>query len=130
MDEWGILYGTVAHDDIVLIVAGLSANAVRHGRVPGRDFHFGLHFTRLSGTVRVETTDTRGERLPERLPVAPEGADAEEAGRGLLLVSHLAARWGWCPPAEGPGKTVWAEHAIRPANAPTGKGPSEGVAVE
>lgn len=100
LDEWGILYGTVPHDDIVLIVAELSANAVRHGRVPGRDFHFGLHFTPLSGTVRVETTDTRGERLP----AAPEGADAEEAGRGLLLVSHLAARWGWCPRAEGPAR--------------------------
>ncbi|MER8117716.1 MULTISPECIES: ATP-binding protein [unclassified Streptomyces] len=129
LDAWGIPYDTGPHDDIVLIVAELSANAVRHGRVPGRDFHFGLHFVPLSGTVRVEVTDTRGERLPER-PVAPDGAGVEEAGRGLLLVSRLTGgRWGWHPRAEGPGKTVWAEYAVR-TGAPTGSGPDEGAAVD
>nr|WP_145485191.1 MULTISPECIES: ATP-binding protein [Streptomyces] len=129
LDAWGIPYSTGPHDDIVLIVAELSANAVRHGRVPGRDFHFGLHLAPLSGTVRVEVTDTRGERLPER-PIVPEGPGVEETGRGLLLVSHLAARWGWHPRAEGPGKTVWAEYALRRTAPPVDRGPSEGTAVE
>ncbi|WP_420856282.1 ATP-binding protein [Streptomyces malaysiense] len=130
LDAWGVPYGTGPHDDIVLIVAELSANAVRHGRVPGRDFHFGLHLAPLSGTVRVEATDTRGERLPEHRPVAPEGAGTEESGRGLLLVSHLAVRWGWRPRAEGPGKTVWAEYVLPRTAPPAERGPSEGAAVE
>lgn len=40
---WGIPYDTDAHDEIVLIVAELTANAVMHGHVPGRDFHLRVH---------------------------------------------------------------------------------------
>jgi anti-sigma regulatory factor (Ser/Thr protein kinase) len=43
-------------------------------------------------------------------PCPPMRADAEpqdEAGRGLLLVDSLTARWGWCPGERGT-KTVWA----------------------
>ncbi|WP_406725110.1 ATP-binding protein [Streptomyces sp. GD-15H] len=116
LDAWGIPYGTDAHDAIVLIVAELTANAVRHGHVPGRDFHLRLHAAPDGRTVRVEVTDTRAERHPHR-PTVPEGADCtEEAGRGLLLVSQLATRWDWHPRPDGPGKTVWAECAfpVRP----------------
>ncbi|MEV0635889.1 ATP-binding protein [Streptomyces sp. NPDC050619] len=111
LDAWGIPYDTEPHDAIVLIVAELTANAVLHGHVPGRDFHFRLHLSAWSRTVRIEVTDTRAERLPTR-PATREGTrveDPEETGRGLLLVSHLAARWDWQPRADGPGKTVWAE---------------------
>ncbi|MFF3499980.1 ATP-binding protein [Streptomyces sp. NPDC003247] len=112
LDAWGIPYGTEPHDAIVLIVAELTANAVSHGHVPGRDFRLRLHATPDGRTVRVEVTDTRTERPPRR-PAAPEGADdgTEETGRGLLLVSQLAARWDWHPCPDGPGKTVWAEYA-------------------
>ncbi|WP_336407897.1 ATP-binding protein [Streptomyces caniscabiei] len=114
LDAWGLPYGTEAHDDIVLIVAELTANAVRHGHVPGRDFHLRLHADAHSGTARIEVTDTRAERLPRRPAPVPDGSGAEEeAGRGLLLVSHLATRWDWHPRTEGPGKTVWAEYAPR-----------------
>ncbi|WP_321162690.1 ATP-binding protein [Streptomyces sp. SHP 1-2] len=120
LDEWGVPYGTGPHDTVVLIVAELAANAVRHGRVPGRGFHLGLHALADGRTVRVEVTDTRTERLP-RDPEDREGAEGTgggdpdevaEGGRGLLLVSRLAARWGWHPRPEGPGKTVWAEYAL------------------
>ncbi|MGW5098925.1 ATP-binding protein [Streptomyces nodosus] len=116
LDAWGMPYGTDAHDAIVLIVAELTANAVQHGHVPGRDFHFRLHAEPDGGVVRVEVTDTRAERLPRR-PDAPEGTAAdgeEEAGRGLVLVAHFATRWAWHPRAEGPGKTVWAECVFPP----------------
>lgn len=110
LDAWGIPYGSDAHDVITLVTAELCANAVRHGHVAGRDFHVLLTATPATGTVRIEVTDTRGERLP-RLPTAtPE--DDRDGGRGLLLVEGLAARWGWTPRADGgPGKTVWAECA-------------------
>lgn len=110
LDAWGIPYGTDPHDAIVLIVAELTANAVRHGHVPGRDFHLHLHAAAADRTVRVEVTDTRAERHPRR-PTVPEGADCtEETGRGLLLVSQLATRWDWRPRPDGPGKVVWAEY--------------------
>ncbi|MEU5362680.1 ATP-binding protein [Streptomyces sp. NPDC005925] len=120
LDRWGVPYGTRAHDDVTLIVAELAANAVRHGHVPGRDFRLRLHVVPEGReghegherAVRVEVTDTRTERLP-RLPSRP-AADArrgtEEGGRGLFLVAHLAARCGWHPRSDGPGKTVWAEY--------------------
>jgi anti-sigma regulatory factor (Ser/Thr protein kinase) len=109
LDAWGIPYDTDPHDAIVLILAELTANAVQHGHVPGRDFHLRLHAAPEGCTVRVAVTDTRTERHPRR-PVLPESAgDAEETGRGLVLVSHLATRWDWYPRPDGPGKTVWAE---------------------
>ncbi|MGW0333114.1 ATP-binding protein [Streptomyces sp. NPDC003011] len=111
LDAWGISYGTAPHDDIVLIVAELTANAVRHGHVPGRDFRLRVQATADGRAVRVEVTDTRAERLPRR-PPASDITGADEAGRGLLLVSGLATRWDWHPRPDGPGKTVWAEYTL------------------
>ncbi|MGW7261990.1 ATP-binding protein [Streptomyces sp. NPDC054842] len=100
---WELPSATTAH-----LVAELAANAVTHGRVPGRDFRLTLYV--VGDTLRVEVTDTRGDRLPA-LPrdVLPESA----SGRGLLLVDALADRWGVSsgPP---PRKTVWAEVRIPP----------------
>ncbi|MFJ9819902.1 ATP-binding protein [Streptomyces sp. NPDC101151] len=88
------------------IVAELAANAATHGRVPGRDFRLTLYV--VAGTLRIEVTDTRGDRLPRLEPPAPDG----ESGRGLLLVAALADRWGVAY-GPRPRKTVWAE--IQPA---------------
>ncbi|MEU1037532.1 ATP-binding protein [Streptomyces sp. NPDC005907] len=91
------------------IVAELAANAVTHGRVPGRDF--GLTLYVIANTLRIEVTDTAGDRPPR--PPHP-GPDAEsESGRGLLLVEALADRWGWAPELR-PRKTVWAEVVLPP----------------
>lgn len=92
---------------VSLLVAELTANAVRHGRVPGRRARLALTLT--PATVRVEVTDARGERLPE--PATGAGAE-DESGRGLLLVASLADAWG-CEPYPPGGKTVWAECAWR-----------------
>ncbi|MYR62741.1 ATP-binding protein [Streptomyces sp. SID625] len=90
------------------IVAELAANAVTHGRVPGRDFRLLLYA--VGDTLRIEVTDTRGDRLPH----PKRASDDTESGRGLLLVEALADRWGVTtgPP---PRKTVWAEVATGPA---------------
>lgn len=84
------------------IVAELAANAATHGRVPGRDFRLTLYV--VGGTLRIEVTDTCGDRPPR--PQHP-AADAE-SGRGLVLVEALADRWGVAP-GPHPRKTVWAE---------------------
>ncbi|MFF8934995.1 ATP-binding protein [Streptomyces paradoxus] len=84
------------------VVAELSANAATHGRIPGRDFRLLLYV--VAATLRIEVTDTRGDRLPS--PQLP-GPDTE-SGRGLLLVDALADRWG-VTPGLPPRKIVWAE---------------------
>ncbi|WP_369144668.1 ATP-binding protein [Streptomyces sp. R44] len=108
LDEWGVPYGTGAHETVVLVAAELAANAVRHGHVPGRDFHLLL---RVADVARIEVSDTRAERVPPRPGRLPE-PELLEGGRGLLLVEALADRWGWCPRLRAPGKTVWAECAL------------------
>ena len=86
-----------------------SANAVRHGHVPGRDFL--LQLTLAEGIVRVEVTDTRAEKRP---PASPPATDSlSESGRGLLLVAALADDWGVSPRRAAPGKTVWADLHVR-----------------
>jgi anti-sigma regulatory factor (Ser/Thr protein kinase) len=107
LDTWGIPYDSDAHDVITLITAELCTNAVRHGHVAGRDFHVLLTADPATATVRIEVSDTRGERLPH---MATPGESLEDGGRGLLLVEALADRWGCSPRATGgPGKTIWAE---------------------
>ncbi|MDT0615282.1 ATP-binding protein [Streptomyces lancefieldiae] len=97
-------------DPARLIVAELSANAALHGRVPGRSFRLALSVV-PSGALRIELTDTRGDRLPVG-PTATLDGNAE-SGYGLLLVEGLADRWGVrCGPV--PCKTVWAELDLVP----------------
>nr|WP_052708625.1 ATP-binding protein [Streptomyces sp. WMMB 714] len=117
LEQWHYPPGTDAHQSMVSIAAELCANAVRHGHVPGRDFR--LCLTVSSTTLRVEVTDTRGERRPKPRSSA---CDAEN-GRGLLIVSMLADRWAVLahPPSQ-PGKTVWAEVDARPVTPAPGAG--------
>ncbi|MEU8618180.1 ATP-binding protein [Streptomyces sp. NPDC048623] len=91
-------------DAALQIVAELAANAVTHGRVTGRDFLAALMAD--EGTVRIEVTDTKGDRLP-----------AIERGLGLVLVEALADRWG-VEVGPVPRKTVWAELDLVPSPEP------------
>jgi anti-sigma regulatory factor (Ser/Thr protein kinase) len=105
--SWGLPLHPAEH-----IVAELAANAVTHGRVPGRDFRVLLYV--VGDALRIEVTDTRGDQFP-----FPRHVTADtESGRGLLLVDALADRWGVIP-GPPPRKTVWAEVGI----APTGSRP-------
>ncbi|MFE9819182.1 ATP-binding protein [Streptomyces sp. NPDC005773] len=112
-DAWGIPYGSDTHDALTLVVAELSANAVCHGLVPGRDFR--LCVSAEGTALRVEVTDTRGERIPVLTEPADDLDGDGDGGRGLVLVAALADRWGWYPCTDGPGKTVWAVLGTRPA---------------
>ncbi|MGW7463492.1 ATP-binding protein [Streptomyces xantholiticus] len=81
------------------IVAELAANAVQHGRVPGRDFRLTLSLD-TQGVLRIEVTDVRAERLPP-MPATPAsgrrgrpGERARPAHRGSSSVSA----WAPCCP--------------------------------
>ncbi|MEU1461228.1 ATP-binding protein [Streptomyces sp. NPDC005727] len=104
-------------DPAALIVAELAANAATHGRVTGRDFRLTLYA--VADVLRIEVTDTRGDRLPHVGEADPDG----ESGRGLLLVDALADRWG-VTPGITPRKTVWAEIALPPRPGNSCSGPS------
>ncbi|WP_326768332.1 ATP-binding protein [Streptomyces sp. NBC_01591] len=110
LHEWGHPYNTTANDTVTLLAAELTANAVRHGHVPGRDFHVRLTVDADATTIRIEVTDTRTERIPVLASPTPDA----EAGRGLLLVAALATHWGTTPRVAAPGKTVWAEISTPP----------------
>ncbi|MFD7281357.1 ATP-binding protein [Streptomyces sp. NPDC059862] len=113
MEEWGYPPASDASCTVALIVGELAANAVRHGRVPGRDFGLLLALDAAAGLVRIEVADAASAKRPPTAPPSsyPEG----ESGRGLLLVDVLAVRWGSAP-RRPVGKTVWAEV---PIGAPT-----------
>jgi anti-sigma regulatory factor (Ser/Thr protein kinase) len=103
---WGYPHGDDLSDTAQHLVAELAANAVTHGRVPGRDFELRLLLLRPADTLRIEVSDARGDRTLRFLAGAPE----DECGRGLVLVQVLAARWGLVE--RDVGKTVWAELAL------------------
>ncbi|MET7680632.1 ATP-binding protein [Streptomyces sp. NPDC005423] len=108
LDAWGHPSTSAVNETLTLITAALTADAVRHGQVPGRDFE-----VRLAGTgraLRVEVSDTRAERVPSLSP--DERPRAAESGRGLLLVDALADEWGTTPRVNAPGKTLWAALAL------------------
>ncbi|MFI7410547.1 ATP-binding protein [Streptomyces sp. NPDC049627] len=100
--SWGLPLDPAAH-----VVAELAANAVTHGRIPGRDFLLLLYV--VGDTLRIEVTDTRADRLPHTERPTPDA----ESGRGLAIVDALADRWG-VTPGLPPRKTVWAEIDLSP----------------
>lgn len=112
---WGLPLDRAPH-----VVAELAANAATHGRVPGRDFRLTLYV--VGGTLRIEVTDTRGDRLPETRDPAGDA----ETGRGLVLVDALADRWG-ATSGPYPRKTVWAEIDLPPEPTPSCCGSARGL---
>ncbi|MEU9168879.1 ATP-binding protein [Streptomyces sp. NPDC048420] len=90
-----------------LVVAELAANAVLHGRVPGRCFRLTLVLDPTADRLRVEVSDARGDLYPQ-IATGAAGPDAlRPGGRGLALVAALADRWDCIPHPPG-GKTVRA----------------------
>ncbi|GAA3298468.1 ATP-binding protein [Streptomyces cinereospinus] len=92
-----------------LIVTELMANAARH--TPCHEIR--LIIGRPSATlVRVGIVD----REPFRLPALTQAGEADESGRGLLLVDAVADRWGYDLLWSGRrpyAKEVWAELRTR-----------------
>ncbi|WP_093797967.1 ATP-binding protein [Streptomyces sp. Wb2n-11] len=112
LDAWGWPPDNDCVRAAELVVAELAANAVLHGRVPGRGFRLGLALvpvTPRASVLRIDVTDPRGDLLPlsgaAPADVPADGDDAQ--GRGLLLVSALSVNWGFVPEPAG-AKTAWA----------------------
>lgn len=109
VEEWGHPLESDASCAVALIVGELAANAVQHGRVPGRDFALSLTLDTTADVIRIEVADAASAKRP---PVtAPSSYPDGESGRGLLLVDVLAMSWGWTP-RRPVGKTVWAEVSL------------------
>ncbi|WP_217165420.1 ATP-binding protein [Streptomyces sp. AC512_CC834] len=106
LDTWGVPYGSAVSDTAALLVAELGANAVTHGRVPGRDIEVLLRLDAY--TLRIDVSDSRGERRPTGTEGTVTAAPEAEQGRGLLIVDALADRWGVFDRVPV-GKTVRAE---------------------
>lgn len=106
LHAWGVPHGSDVSEAVAVIVAELAANAVTHGRVPGRDFE--LRLSLPTGSVRIEVTDTRTETRPPKPGDVRPPDSHDEHGRGLVLVDALADRWEVVD-REPMGKTVRAE---------------------
>ena len=95
LTAWEVSLDTV--DDALMVVEELVANVLDHART-----RFAL-IVRLTGSVLHLAVHDGSPGEPQVRPFDPHAA----RGRGLQLVSTLAARWG-CD-ADGSGKTVWVE---------------------
>jgi anti-sigma regulatory factor (Ser/Thr protein kinase) len=84
-----------------LLVSELVTNAVIHGRTSAT-----VEVHRPPDSLRVTVRDDN-----PALPAVGESPDFDaESGRGLLIVSKLAHRWG-IESADG-GKSIWFELAV------------------
>jgi len=99
----GILAGSPRADDMELIAAELTSNAIRHtpSGQDGGEFTVTVHTE--PGWARVEVSDAgTGEWNAPR-----GGSDDDEYGRGLAIVAALADKLGHDIRANG--QAVWAE---------------------
>lgn len=84
------------------VISEMAANVVDHVATGCSMKHMEVTMTRLAQGVRIAVGDGCS-----RPPVPRDAAPTDESGRGLSLVSTLAADWGWC--ARPRGKYVWAD---------------------
>lgn len=120
LTEWG--HPELAADT-ALLVSELGGNAVLHGSL--RDRLFRVELTLTEHAVRISVSDPKGELRPN----LREATSDDMFGRGLLIVGHIADRWGVCGLTVG--KSVWCELDVvrRPptaakVNAPTVESPA------
>ena len=92
--------------DAELLVSELMTNAIQASQADDRTASVRLWLLADQAQVVILVWDA--SPLP---PVAMNGSETEENGRGLLLVDTLSERWGYLPADHG-GKFVWAIVAL------------------
>ena len=103
--------------DAVLILSELVTNAIRHTSSTRIHCCVGLA---ADGSVHLEVHDQA--TTPRSLPPCEPGLD-DECGRGLLLVQHIAERWGAERSSFTGGNAVWAALAS-PSTSPLASPPA------
>jgi Histidine kinase-like ATPase domain len=98
--------GHPCEDAAVLLVSELFGNSVRYSRSADPGETVTVVVRAGGGTVRVEVVDRSGPGVPDLRPAS----DDTEGGRGLGLVTALAARWGWR--RRGGWLVTWFERAL------------------
>ncbi|MEU3599061.1 ATP-binding protein [Streptomyces sp. NPDC006798] len=99
---WGI--GGDTHDTAMLVISELVTNAVVHS---------GSHLVAcelLNGVEQLRIS-VRDQGCGPSGPQVCHSREAEERGRGLLLVEAVSSSWGAHSALYGAGRTVWAELA-------------------
>ncbi|MGW2233718.1 ATP-binding protein [Streptomyces sp. NPDC001759] len=99
LGQWGL---PAAVDEAELLVTELATNVIKH---VGAGVAATLVLECRDGWLRVEMHDRSAA-----LPVPGQGGWDDECGRGLHLLTALAADWGTAITAAG--KSVWCEVAV------------------
>jgi serine/threonine-protein kinase RsbW len=112
-------YLRIAREDVELLVSELTSNAVRH-TASGEGGRFTVElWLEVRGSRPVLTVAVHDQGSSVNAPRARPPGGEHTGGRGLLLVTELAHRWGVGEPVPGGGRVVWAE--LMPA---TGEAPA------
>jgi anti-sigma regulatory factor (Ser/Thr protein kinase) len=93
----------LAADDAELLTSECVTNAVQH-TLSGAGGQFAVKVLDLGDAVRIEVLDQGGARTIPAVRGTPDSPTAID-GRGLHLVTMLAADWGTMP--YGPGTITW-----------------------
>lgn len=103
-------------DDAALIASELVSNAIAHSRSgePGGILTIAVEMAPQPGDVRILVRDAGGLEAPVLTPASPDS----EHGRGLAIITALAAEWGsetnqagratWCRLSHSRGAAVAA----------------------
>ena len=98
-----ILAGSPAAEAAVLCLSELATNAITHSRSREPGGWFTVRVQPGGQRLRVEVIDQGGPWHPRE-----RASTDDPTGRGLLIVTQLAARWG-CAGHSRHGWTVWFE---------------------
>jgi len=135
LSQWGL---NQLISDAELVLSELMTNAVNAtGTTNPTPRGSELHYLALITVRLVVTANSLVIEVWDRDPSPPtpkEAAEADEAGRGLLIVSALCRRWHYFFPESG-GKAVWGEliipdQELTPAGLPKRYGPRLALAYQ
>lgn len=98
-------------DEFGLGAQEVMANAVLHGCRRVHDGTITVSVRCDGRRIRLEVQDPSDEQ-----PQVRDVADDEQSGRGMLIVTAIADRWGVEAPSEGVGKAVWMEMSCTPTS--------------